>query len=262
MNAAADAILAARRAKRILAPLGAAAPADPEAGYALQRAVAEAMGAVPPAGFKIGATTQQMQDYLGLTGPAAGFVPQASLHTDGAEFRFADFLNPGVECEIGVRLGRDLPAGPTAREDAAAAVAEVFPAIEIVERRYGDLAEARYPDPDRRPGLPRGGRARCAGGRLARARSRRGAGHLPCRRQGGGVRPWPRPAGPSDGGAGLAGILRRGAGLRRVAGGPGGLARLRHPADLAGGPRGRGRRFRSARPGEAALHLIPAEGRR
>jgi 2-keto-4-pentenoate hydratase len=145
MSAASEAILAARRGKRVLAPLGALAPADVAAGYALQREVAEAMGAVPPAGFKIGATTQQMQAYLGLSGPAGGFVPQASLHANGAAFRFADFLNPGVECEIGVRLGRDLPAGPTTPEQAAAAVAEVFPAVEIVERRYGDLGELGTP---------------------------------------------------------------------------------------------------------------------
>lgn len=145
MTSAAEAILAARRAKRILDPLGADAPVDPDAGYALQHAVAKALGALPPAGFKIGATTRQMQDYLGLSGPAAGFVPQSSLHADGAEFRFADFLNPGVECEIGVRLGRDLPAGPTTQDQAAAAVAEVFPAIEIVERRYGDLAALGTP---------------------------------------------------------------------------------------------------------------------
>lgn len=145
MTAAAEAILAARRAKRILAPLGADAPAHPEAGYAVQYAVAQAMGAVPPAGFKIGATTKQMQDYLGLSGPAAGFVPPASLNANGAEFRFADFLNPGVECEIGVRLGQDLPPGPTTQDEAAAAVAEVFPAIEIVEKRYGDLAELGTP---------------------------------------------------------------------------------------------------------------------
>ncbi|MDO9709269.1 2-keto-4-pentenoate hydratase [Paracraurococcus lichenis] len=140
MSAAADAILAAREAKRILEPLGAAAPATPEAGYAVQHEVAERLGAVPPFGFKIGATTRQMQDYLGLAGPAAGFVPRTSLNPDGAALRFADFLNPGVECEVGIRLGRDLPPGPTTREQAAEAVAEVFPAIEIVERRYGDLA--------------------------------------------------------------------------------------------------------------------------
>ncbi|MCB4821178.1 2-keto-4-pentenoate hydratase [Roseicella aerolata] len=140
MSAAAEAIIAARREKRVLAPLGAEAPATPEAGYAVQHEIAGRQGAIPPFGFKIGATTRQMQDYLGLSGPAAGFVPKESLRPDGAELRFADFLNPGVECEIAVRLGRDLPAGPTTREQAAEAVAEVFPAIEIVEKRYGDLA--------------------------------------------------------------------------------------------------------------------------
>lgn len=139
MTDPADIILTARRERRLLPPLGGAAPATPDAGYALQRQVAERLGAVPPAGFKIGATTKQMQEYLGLTGPAAGFVPRESLNANGATLRFADFQNPGVECEVGLRLGRDLPAGPCTREQAAAAVAEVFPAIEIVEKRYGDL---------------------------------------------------------------------------------------------------------------------------
>lgn len=139
---AAELILEARRAKRVLAPLGAAAPADLDAGYAVQRRIAERAGAVPPFGFKIGATTKQMQDYLGLSGPAAGFVPATSPHEDGATLRFADFLHPGVECEVGVRLARDIPFGADAGvEDLAA----VFPAIEVVEKRYGDLGELGTP---------------------------------------------------------------------------------------------------------------------
>jgi 2-keto-4-pentenoate hydratase len=145
VNQAVATILEARRARRILAPLGALAPADVAAGYALQRAVAVAQGAIPPAGFKIGATAKTMQRYLGLDGPAAGFVPASSLNANATTLRFADFQAPGVECEIGVRLGRDLPAGPTSRATAAAAVAEVFPAIEVVERRYGDLAQLGTP---------------------------------------------------------------------------------------------------------------------
>ncbi len=139
---AADLILDARRARRVLAPLGAAAPADARAGYAVQRQVAERLGAVPPWGFKIGATTKQMQDYLGLTGPAAGFVPATSPHPSGARLRFADFLNPGVECEVAVRLARDVPWG---QEAGIADVAEAFAAIEIVEKRYGDLGELGTP---------------------------------------------------------------------------------------------------------------------
>jgi len=83
-----------------------------------------------------------MQDYLGLTGPAAGFVPATSPRPDGARLRFADFLHPGVECEVAVRLGRDVPWG---REAGIADVAEAFAAIEIVEKRYGDLGELGTP---------------------------------------------------------------------------------------------------------------------
>ena len=141
----AEHIIATRRAKQLLAPLGAAAPAAPAAGYKLQYQVATKLGAVPPAGFKIGATTKQMQNILGLTGPAGGFVPKEGLRATPASFRFADFLNPGVECEVGLRIGQDLPHGAHTRESVAAAVAEVFPAIEIVEKRYGDLAELGTP---------------------------------------------------------------------------------------------------------------------
>lgn len=143
---AAAAILEARRARRVLAPLGASlAPADEAAAYALQAEVARRLGAFPPAGFKIGATTRQMQAYLGLGGPAAGFVPAEGLRDAPASVRVGDFVDPGVECEIGLRLGRDLPAGPCTAEQAAAAVAEVFAAIEIVDRRYGDLRELGTP---------------------------------------------------------------------------------------------------------------------
>jgi 2-keto-4-pentenoate hydratase len=145
MSEAAAAILAARRARRLLLPLGPAAPADVAAGYAAQREVAAALGAMPPAGFKIGATTKQMQAYLGLGGPAAGFVPKEGLQDGRGHFRFAELIGPGVECEVGLRLGADLPAGPCTRDQAAAAVSEVFAAIEIVEKRYTDLAALGTP---------------------------------------------------------------------------------------------------------------------
>lgn len=139
MNDTAAMVLENRRARRLLPALGAAAPADEAAGYAAQYALAGMLGAVPPLGFKIGATTKQMQGYLGLAGPAAGFVPAESLHPQDATLRFADFVKVGVECEIGVRLGRDLPPGPCTPEAAGAAVADCCAAIEIVENRYEDF---------------------------------------------------------------------------------------------------------------------------
>ena len=145
MTDVADTIIAARRAAKGLPPLGALAPADEAAGYAIQRRMAERLGAMPPAGFKIGATGKQMQAYLGIASPIAGFVLAADVHASPATVRFADFIRPGVECEVGVRLGRDLPPGPCTRAQAEAAVADVFPAIEIVEQRYEDMSRLHTP---------------------------------------------------------------------------------------------------------------------
>ena len=142
---AAEAILEARRSRRILAPLGALAPTTPEAGYALQKEIALRLGGLPPAGFKIGATTKQMQAYLGLPGPSAGFTPKSGLRASPATARHADFLNPGAECEVAVRLARDIAPGPCTRDEAAAAVGEVFAARESVEKRYDDLGKLGTP---------------------------------------------------------------------------------------------------------------------
>src|ERR1700733_2258614 len=112
-------------------------PATEADGAAAQLALARLVGAVPCAGFKIGATGKRMQEYLGLNGPAAGFMP-AVFRGDGT-VRFADCIKPGVECEVAVRLAHDLPPGSYTRETVAAAVGDFIAGIEIVENRYDDL---------------------------------------------------------------------------------------------------------------------------
>jgi 2-keto-4-pentenoate hydratase len=112
-------------------------PRDEAEGVAVQHALARAMGAVPPGGFKIGATTVRMQQYLGVPGPIGGFMPARGLHASAAVLPWDQFRNVGVDCEIGVRLAADLPAGPCDPAAASAAVGELFAAIEIVENRYG-----------------------------------------------------------------------------------------------------------------------------
>lgn len=137
---AAAALQDARATRRRLEALPAAiAPRDEAEGAAAQRELARRTGALPPGGFKIGATGSRMQAYLGLSGPAAGFMAPGNIRRDGAILRFADFLNPGVECELAVRLARDLPPGPCTPAQAEAAVGDLVAAIEIVDNRYGDL---------------------------------------------------------------------------------------------------------------------------
>ena len=140
------ALRAARARRDRLQPLTAGlVPRTVEEGAAAQRALAELGGNAHPAGFKIGATAKRMQEYLGLTGPAAGFMPQSGMYASGAVVRFADFVQPGVECEIVVKLATDLPAGPCTAEQAAAAVGEFTAGIEIVENRYGDITALGTP---------------------------------------------------------------------------------------------------------------------
>jgi 2-keto-4-pentenoate hydratase len=137
-SAVATALLDARRDRRPAGPLPPAiAPRTEEEGVAAQLALAHRQSAVPPGGFKIGATSKRMQDYLGMTGPAAGFIRAADIHPSGADLAWSDFRTPGVECEIGVRLGRDVSPGAYTAEEAASFVDSLFAAIEIVENRYG-----------------------------------------------------------------------------------------------------------------------------
>jgi 2-keto-4-pentenoate hydratase len=121
------------------------APTSEAEGAAVQFALAELFGAVPPVGFKIGATGKRMQAYLGIDAPIAGFMQTENVHQSHAELRFADFIKPGVECEVAVRLAHDLTAGPCSLEQAWAAVDNFFAGIEIVENRYGDLTELGTP---------------------------------------------------------------------------------------------------------------------
>lgn len=144
-DAAALALLDIRRARRVLSGLPPdVAPRTDAEGVAAQVALARRLGVgappdLPPAGFKIGATGRAMRDYLGLAGPLASFMAPSALHASGATLPFAAFLHPGAECEIAVRLRRDLPPGPCGAAAARDAVGELFAAIELVENRYGDL---------------------------------------------------------------------------------------------------------------------------
>ena len=95
------------------------APATEAEGAAVQLALARLAGAVPPCGFKIGATGRRMQTYLGVETPIAGFMRAEDVYHHHANLRFADYIKPGVECEVAVRLARDLPPGSYTKETVA-----------------------------------------------------------------------------------------------------------------------------------------------
>jgi 2-keto-4-pentenoate hydratase len=138
---AAQVIAASRRALTPLKPLpGDATPADEAEGYRIQRAVHDLL--LPQVGslvgYKIGCTSRVMQDYLQIPHPCGGGVFERVIHASGVSLRAGDFVRVGVECEIAVRLARDLAPSeePFTAEWVGEAVEAYFPAIEIVDDRY------------------------------------------------------------------------------------------------------------------------------
>jgi 2-keto-4-pentenoate hydratase len=111
--AAAQTIATARRNRTPLAALPPGlVPADEAEGYRIQRAVHDLL--LPQVGslvgYKIGCTSAVMQQYLDIPHPCAGGVFAKGVHDSGARLRSGDYVRVGVECEIAVRLARDLQA--------------------------------------------------------------------------------------------------------------------------------------------------------
>jgi 2-keto-4-pentenoate hydratase len=109
-------------------------------GYRIQsevhRLLAPELG--PLVGYKIGCTSDVMQKYLAIPHPCAGGIPARAVHQSGVVLNAAGYVRVGVECEIAVRLGKDLdPGGAPFNSDSVAGSIECYlPAIEIVDDRY------------------------------------------------------------------------------------------------------------------------------
>jgi 2-keto-4-pentenoate hydratase len=138
---AAQAIAAARRGRERLKPLSPdIAPRDEAEGYRVQRALHDLMlpQTGPLVGYKIGCTSNVMQEYLKIPHPCGGGVFERGVHRSGVKLSASDFVCVGVECEIAVRLSRDLAAGeaPFTADWVGEAIEAYMPAIEIVDDRY------------------------------------------------------------------------------------------------------------------------------
>jgi 2-keto-4-pentenoate hydratase len=139
--AAAQTIASARRARTPLEPLSAdVAPRTEAEGYRIQDALHGLLAADFGArvGYKIGCTSAVMQQYLDIPHPCGGGVFAKGVHQSGASLSTRDFVRVGVECEIAVRLARDLlpTEAPFTAEWVAEAIDAYLPAIEIVDDRY------------------------------------------------------------------------------------------------------------------------------
>ena len=119
-------------------------PLDVDAGYSVQaianRQLSNAnLGKV--LGHKVGATNLVLQRRLNIAHPVAGEVFATTVHRRSVALRHSDYVRPGVECEVVVHLGSDLPprAASYSRAEVEAAIAACAAGMEIIDDRYVDV---------------------------------------------------------------------------------------------------------------------------
>jgi 2-keto-4-pentenoate hydratase len=123
------------------------APKSVAEAYSTQAALCDLwgprLGAV--AGLKIATTTKVMQALMGIDHPCMGTIFASRVHASPATIAKADYINVRIECELAVKLGRDLPkAGtPYTHEGVRAAVTHIMPAFELIEDRFADYKTSK-----------------------------------------------------------------------------------------------------------------------
>ena len=138
-------LLAEHRARRPFGPMPEAySPRTVDEAYAVQEMfhalMAEMYG--PVAGYKIALTTPVMQQMVGFHAPVAGAILARTIHQSPVTLRRIDYARLGIECEIAVQFGADLPAtaAPYSRDQVADALAAVMAAFELVDDREADYS--------------------------------------------------------------------------------------------------------------------------
>ena len=126
---------------------GAITPQNVAEAYAAQQALSEIwekrLG--PVAGRKIATTTKIMQELMGIDHPCGGLIFASRIHRSPATIRKADYVNVRVECELAVRLGRDLPKEPQpyTRDSVRGGISQVMAAFELIEDRHADYKSTK-----------------------------------------------------------------------------------------------------------------------
>lgn len=123
----------------------AAKPESIQSGYAVQQQAINLSGE-KFVGYKVGATSAEIQTLLGLTEAFYGPVFESDYHGSGAEVAVHDKHGPKVEPEFVICLGKDLKPdnGQTITDtDVEECIDWVAPAFEIIGTRWADYGDYR-----------------------------------------------------------------------------------------------------------------------
>jgi 2-keto-4-pentenoate hydratase len=89
-------------------------------------------------GWKVGLTSEAMQNQLGVDQPDFGPLLDDMEVADGGVCPLADLIAPRVEGEIAFRLSRDLEGDGLGDDEVLAACESAVPALEIIDSRIVD----------------------------------------------------------------------------------------------------------------------------
>jgi 2-keto-4-pentenoate hydratase len=109
---------------------------DEADAYAIQDALVRQKGGVR-SGYKLGFTSAAMREQMGVDSPNSG-VLLGSMRLISSHLAADALIQPRVEPEIAILLGRSLEGGGLTLDQVAAATSGVMPAIEVVDSRYTD----------------------------------------------------------------------------------------------------------------------------
>lgn len=88
-------------------------------------------------GVKLGFTSRAKAEQMGVADVIAGVITQRMQVEDGGSVDVGELIHARVEPEVVFRLGSDL--GPDDAGDPLDAVAEIAPALEVIDSRYRDF---------------------------------------------------------------------------------------------------------------------------
>jgi 2-keto-4-pentenoate hydratase len=87
------------------------------------------------AGWKVGVTAKAMQQQMGVHQPVFGVLFESGHLQTGIDLDFAQLIEPSVENELCITIGKTLRGPGITIDQTRAAIASIAPALEIVERR-------------------------------------------------------------------------------------------------------------------------------
>jgi 2-keto-4-pentenoate hydratase len=135
---AVERLIKGRLAREMSAPLTEIAPdLTLERAYEIQRALEQALVARGERviGWKVGFTSQALQQSYGVTEPVFGFMLASGVFSSGDAVPSSRFVGLAVEVETAFRMKADLSGPGATAASALSAVGEIIPSFELIDFR-------------------------------------------------------------------------------------------------------------------------------